>query len=580
MKFRGPVSGGLLRAAALGVSIVAANPPLRAQPATSRAGDDLLGLWGAEADLGPAVRGEAILERRAGLWTLRVGGFEASAMQRGDSVMIPLSGGQGELKVWLRGVTLSGFWIQPASAFAPAYASPVRFAFAGTNQWRGLVTPLITRFPLYLHVSRDTASLLRGVFRNPAMNWPGRAGWYRLGLVGDDIKFIVPRTGKVTWRQPYDSAARTIAFDFGGPVVLTPRTLEQSVGFVTRSPSAPAFVYRMPTDRGDGWRPARARTVGVDETRLQQITRDLIAVPALDDTQPRLHALLVARGGRLILDEYFRGYSAAELHDLRSASKTITSVMAGVAMQRGARFDMATDVGPIGAPVATVGQLLTHTSGLACDDDDDTSPGNEDTMQSQQKERDWYRFFVTLPRTSPPGAVYRYCSAGINMVGSVIGRATQLWLPRFFDEFLAQPLQITQYAMNLMPNGEAYAGGGLHLVPRDALKFGELYLRGGVWNGRRLVSASWVRQSTARHVDRDDGSTDGFGWHRHVLRVGRKKYDTYEAGGNGGQLVVVIPALDLVVATTAGNYGQYDVWRKIREVLVPEVMQSVVNPGR
>ena len=176
MKFRGLVSGGVWRAVAVVATVGVASPSLRAQSAVSRADDDLLGLWGAEADLGPAVRGEAILQRRGGLWTLRVGGFEVSATQRGDSVSIPLGGGQGELRAWLRGVTVAGFWIQPASAFAPAYASPVQFIGAGSDLWRGHVTPLVTRFPLYLQVSRDSASQLRGVFRNPAMNWPGRGG--------------------------------------------------------------------------------------------------------------------------------------------------------------------------------------------------------------------------------------------------------------------------------------------------------------------------------------------------------------------------------------------------------------------
>jgi len=126
-----------------------------------------------------------------------------------------------------------------------------------------------------------------------------------------------------------------------------------------------------------------------------------------------------------------------------------------------------------------------------------------------------------------------------------------------------------------MPTGEAYAGGGMYMRPRDFLKFGQLYLNGGTWHGVRVVSAAWVSQSTARQVDRQDGSEDGFGWHRHVLQAGTRRFQTYEASGNGGQLVVVVPELDLVVATTAGNYGQYNLWRQIRESLVPAVMRTV-----
>jgi len=334
----------------------------------------------------------------------------------------------------------------------------------------------------------------------------------------------------------------------------------------------PLYEYRRPTDRFDGWRVAGRSNVGMDTLALRTIVRDIVAADPLDDTVPRLHSLVVAHRGRLVLDEYFTGYGPDQMHDLRSASKTMTSVMAGVAMYRGARFDMSTT---IGATPITVGNLLTHTSGLACDDDDDASPGNEDAMQSQKVQSDWYRFFLSLPRAHPPGTTYAYCSAGINMVGSVIGQATHSWLPLFFDRYVARPMEIDRYAINLMPTGEAYSGGGMRMLPRDFLKFGQLYLDGGRWNGVRIVSADWVRQSTARQVDRSDGSQDGFGWHRHVLTAGTRSFQTYEAGGNGGQLMVVIPELELVVATTAGNYGQYNVWRRIREVLVPKVMQAV-----
>ncbi len=541
-------------------------------PAQAKAGDDLLGLWGAEAMLGPQVRGTILLTRDTQRWTMRVAGFEATAQQSGDSVVLRLPGGQGTLKAWVTATVPLGFWIQP-NGFNGAFSTPVHFRATGAGVWRGEVRPLEERFPLYLNVTRAADGVLRGIFRNPEVNWPGRAGWYRVERDGDNVAFIVPRTGKVQYRQSYDSAQRAIAFDFGSPIVLHPRTREQAVGLVPRSPSLAPYDHRRPTDLTDGWRVARATAVGVDETALQEIVRDLVAADPLNDSLPRLHSLLVAKRGRLVLDEYFMGYSVDQPHDLRSGSKTMTSVMAGVAMHRGAAFTMATRVG---ATPITVGQLLTHTSGLACNDDDDASPGNEDTMQSQRVENDWYAFFLALPVAHPPGTTYAYCSAGINMVGRIIGEATRSWLPKFFEQHIARPLQIEHYAVNLMPLGEAYSGGGMRMLSRDFLKFGQLYLDGGRWNGVRLLSEEWARQSTAHQVNRADGSDDGFAWHRHVLKVGTRSFQTYEAGGNGGQFVVVIPELELVVGTTAGNYGQYSVWRTIREQLVPRVMQAAL----
>ena len=552
---------------ALGLLVARA---LAAQDTPRAAGDDLLGLWGAEAMQGPQVRGELLLDRAQRRWTMRVAGFEATGDQQGDSVVIRLAGGQGTLRAWVGGPVPIGFWVQPEGMNAP-YATPLRFRATSATAWRADVLPLEERFPMYLSVTRAPDGALHGVFRNPEFNWPGRAGWYRIERDRDSVAFIVGRTGKLQWRQPYDSAQRAIAFDFGGPVVLHPRDREQVVGLVPRSPSLAPYEYRAPVNLGDGWHVAAARTVGMDEGALRTIVRDIVNADPLDDNLPRIHSLLVARRGRLVLDEYFMGYSADQLHDLRSASKTMTSIMAGVAMQRGARFDMSTHLGT--TPI-TVGQLLTHTSGLACDDDDDASPGNEDTMQSQHVQDDWYQFFLALPRVHPPGTTYAYCSAGVNMVGSVIRDAVHSWLPLYFDRYLAQPLAITHYGINLMPTGEAYSAGGMHMRPRDFMKFGQLYLDGGRWNGTRLVSAGWVRQSTARQVDRPDGSEDGFGWHRHLLRAGARSFQTYEASGNGGQFLVVIPDLQLVIVATAGNYGQYAAWRQIREQLVPRVMSA------
>lgn len=579
-------------------------PALQAvAPPRAAASDDLLGLWGGEALLGPQVRGELLLERHGARWTARVAGFEVAADHTGDSVVLQLPGGQGTVRARVPSAppsrradgradgradrppngTPDGFWVQPLDGDGPPYATPLRFRPAGAGAWRATVTPLDARFPLYLWVRRGGDGALQGVFRNPAANWPGRAGVY--GVVrertsdGKTVTFLDPRTRQPKYRQPYDSAGRTLLFDFGGPILLTPRTREQAVGFVPRSPALAPYAYRPPADLADGWRGAPARTVGVDEAALTQIVRGLVAADPLDDALPRVHALVIARRGRLVLDEYFYGTGPDQLHDLRSASKTVTSILAGAAMYQGALhggapLNMQTAVGTVaGAPV-TVGQLLTHTSGLACDDDDDASPGNEDAMQAQRGQPDWYRFTLALPRAHPPGTTYAYCSGGINLVGRVIGAATHTWLPAFFERALARPLGIAHYAVNLMPTGEAYAGGGLQLRPRDLLKLGQLYLDGGVWRGTRVVSAAWVAQSTARQVDRPDGSTDGFGWHRHVLTARGRTYETYEASGNGGQFVVVVPDLQLVVATTAGNYGQYAAWRRIREALVPAVMAA------
>lgn len=550
------------------------------QTAPARAGDDLLGLWGANPHIGPAIGGDLLLERRGATWSVRVGGVEAEATAQGDSVVLALPGQQGTLLLWTARAVPEAFWLQPAGINQP-YATPVRLLPAGGHVWRGTVTPVLERFPLYLAIAREADGTLRGTFRNPEVNWPGRTPRYIVRRSENTVQFVHPGTGAVQYTQPYDSAARRLTFDFGAPIVLEPRTPEQAPGFVTRSPMLPPYRYRVPATLNDGWRTSAAARVGMNEAKLQEVVRALVAVDPLSETEPRVHSLVVARRGALVLDEYFRGYGASDLHDLRSASKTITSILAGAAMQQGARLDGRAfgAASAVGRDGMTLAHLLSHSTGLACNDDDDSSPGNEDTMQSQRTQPDWYAFFMALPTLTAPGTTYSYCSAGVNMAGGMVARATARWLPRLFEQHFAGPMQLGAYGMNLMPTGQAYAGGGMRMTSRDLLKFGQLYLNEGVWRGVPLVPRAWVRASTAEVIARSDGSTDGLGWHRHVLSVGARRYDMYEASGNGGQFLVVVPQLQLAVVVTAGNYGQYNVWRSIREQLLPAVMATVHPPA-
>ncbi|MGA9333320.1 MAG: serine hydrolase, partial [Rudaea sp.] len=209
----------------------------------------------------------------------------------------------------------------------------------------------------------------------------------------------------------------------------------------------------------------------------------------------------------------------------------------------------------------TVANLMSMTSGLACNDSDDKSPGNEDAMQSQHKQPDWYRYTLDLPMARAPGAdAAVYCSAGINLLGGVISHATGRWLPQLFHDWIAKPLQISDYHINLMPDGNAYLAGGIRMRPRDLLKLGQLYLDGGVWQGRRVIDAAWVAQSTARHSQFAAGHRYGYAWHLHTFTVNGHPYREYAAEGNGGQFVIVVPELDLTVAITAGNYGEFGTW--------------------
>ncbi len=231
---------------------------------------------------------------------------------------------------------------------------------------------------------------------------------------------------------------------------------------------------------------------------------------------------------------------------------------------------------------------MTMTSGFACDDNDDASPGNEDNVQSQTAQPDWYKYTLDLPMAAEPGGKHAvYCSAALNLVGGTVAHATHAWLPVFLERYLARPLQFGTYHMNLMPTGEGYMGGGLYLRPRDELKLGQLYLSGGIWHGTRIVSEDWVRQSTTAYstfdpqTNYDAPHEYGFGWHINRLQVGDQVFRAYSAGGNGGQIVMVVPDLDLVVSINGGSYGEFTKWYRWGLQLVPQyIIPALSQKGR
>ena len=112
----------------------------------------------------------------------------------------------------------------------------------------------------------------------------------------------------------------------------------------------------------------------------------------------------------------------------------------------------------------------------------------------------------------------------------------------------------------------------MRIRPRDFLKVGQLYLNGGIWNGKRIVAQSWVTRSTSKQIYGTINDGDGYAWHRNTLKSATRTYREYEANGNGGQFLIVVPELDLAVVFTAGNYGDYRVWRWFRDDLVANVI--------
>ena len=272
-----------------------------------------------------------------------------------------------------------------------------------------------------------------------------------------------------------------------------------------------------------------------------------------------VHSLLVLRHGYVVLDAYFYPYSSGAPHDVASVTKSITSLLTGIAVDRGliktdqpllSFFPKERPANPDEQKQRiTIGNLLRMESGLDCG----YAPG-ELELEQMKRSANWVQFALALPMKYPPGTHSSYCSPGYHLLGSVIAAAARQSELEFGRKFLFGPLGIREGVWTDDPQGRIHGWGDSHFYPQDLAKLGYLYLHGGRWNGKQVVSSDWVAMSTAPDTGVPGGpGAFGYLWHSANGPNGRQ----FGGSGRGGQSLIVWPDLDMIVVITAGgNAGQ------------------------
>ncbi|NVN85358.1 MAG: serine hydrolase [Rhodopseudomonas sp.] len=323
-----------------------------------------------------------------------------------------------------------------------------------------------------------------------------------------------------------------------------------------------------------------------------------------------LHGLVVLRNDRLVLERYFDGDDRARgigdlgrvsfkpktLHDLRSCSKSIVALLYGIALQQdkvpppeaplfSAFPEYADLAGSDGRDRLTIQHVLTMTMGTDWDESSliYSDPRNSETAMDAAADR--YRYVLERRVVETPGTRWTYCGGATALLARLIAKGSGQTLHAFAREALFDPLGLgpTEWAGG--PDGEPFAASGARMAVRDLARIGQMMLHGGRVDGRAVVPADWVTRCITPVVSADEVRRYGYQWF--VLDIGFGKPKGWAIGrlermwtaqGEGGQRLFIIPALQLVIAITAGNYMKEDQWipptRVLREVILASVSES------
>lgn len=417
-------------------------------------------------------------------------------------------------------------------------------------------------------------------------------------------------------RKPFLAGAGALAL-LAGLLVGCAGTGSQRA--VRGSPSPP--YSGAPPLLDDGWAVASPQDVGLDACLLDSMT---VALRRGED-YPNVHAVLIAKDDRLVYEQYFTGedrryrgerrewvtvtFHRDTLHDSRSVGKSVVSALVGIAVGTGAISSLDTpllDFFPEHAALVTpekrritLHHALTMSAGL--DWNEDEVPYTDDANHAEQMGElaDPAGFVLGRPVADEPGATFSYNTGLPTVLGYVVSRATGQPLGSYAREALFEPLGITdvewagQEAWSDIPELQwegtepwsrgARPGGGLWMRPRDFAKFGSLYLNQGRWDGRQVIPADWVEESTRKHVAveglesaPDEYGENGYGylwWHDQV-RTSGGEFEVHTAVGNGGQRIVLIPALHLLVVVHAGRYNEPDAGWMPERLLLEHILAA------
>jgi CubicO group peptidase (beta-lactamase class C family) len=299
------------------------------------------------------------------------------------------------------------------------------------------------------------------------------------------------------------------------------------------------------SDRFSAFQTGEPEEEGFSSSKLSAI------FPYVRNQQVNAHSLMIIRNDKIIFDAYFYPYAKGLQHDIASCTKSITSLLVGIAIDKGFIRDENELVKNYFPEIKsysknfqtlTLKDLLTMTSGLNCGSD------NEEALFSGLfKASDWSAYIFDIPSTNLPGKQFSYCSCNFYLLAEILYRSTKLSPEKFADKFLFKTMGINNFYWTKNNKGVNYGWGDLALKPYDMAKIGRLLLNNGEWNGTRLISADYLKKATSIQISFSDHKGYGYGFWV-------DNDHSFNAVGRGGQRIHVDRLYNAIVVTTGGGY--------------------------
>lgn len=302
---------------------------------------------------------------------------------------------------------------------------------------------------------------------------------------------------------------------------------------------------------------------------------------AVETSGQELHSFMYLRNGRVIAEGWWDPYKPELKHTLYSTSKSFTSTAVGFAVNEGLLNvddkvisffpDQLPDTVSENLASMTVKHLLTMSAGQ----------DPELSIASMQPGKSWVSIFLAHPVVNAPGSVFLYNSAATYMLSAIVTKVTGQPVLQYLQPRLFEPLHIEGIDWETDPEGITSGGWGLRLKTEDMAKFGQLYLQKGKWNGEQVIPETWVEEATSKQIDQAPGLSAEERNHEWVQGYGykfwRSRHNSYRADGAFGQLIMIFPEKNAVLAVTAEASDMQKEINLVWDHLLPGMSDEKLN---